>query len=211
MGVEFTIVKELSTISATAAELAAVNAIICAEIESGEFRDEYDSLLSDILNTYRVVLATLKPLAAIHTVEAFAQQFPEQLQHYGDHYQSALSEPRINAEFTYEKYLQFRKRKELKTSYPPLKRSFARLHDFIDKWIDNDIWLAMCIDTLFKMLFRLLNEVQEFKSRDLEHAFATYHSCLGNVADLLNLIDTALAKVESEITTEVDSSVRAAG
>lgn len=199
MGIEFTITKDLATISATIAELSAVNTIICEEIGSADFQQEYASLLSDILNTYRVVNRTLQPLVEINSPVLFRQQFDECFKVYGATYQRALSEPRINAEFTFEKYLQFRKRKETKTSYPILKRCFSRLHDFIDKWIDNDIWLAMTIDTLLKMINRLLGEIAEANSKDAESAFAMYASLFNTLPPLLAIIDAEINCIEAQL------------
>ena len=198
MGIEFTIVKEMAVISATLCELAAVNRIICEEIGSPDFHREYRDLLGDITNSYLVVDTALSPLTALRTLAEFRDRFDSVHRHYSDTYQAALSEPRINAEFTYEKYLQFRKRRELATSYPVLKRTFSRLHDFIDKWIDNDIWLAMCIDTQLKMLNRLLNEVAEQKSRDEETAFHLYHSAVGNLPPYLQIIDNGLKDIMAQ-------------
>ncbi len=192
MGKEFKVLKELATVSATITELAAVNRILCAEIPSTEFRADYDSLISDIRNTYGSVWDTLQPLLALLDAETFPLQFDALHQWYGERHLVALSEPRFNAEFTYEKYLQFRKRKEVKTGYPPLKAAFSRLHDFIDKWIDNDIWLAMSIDVLLKHLNLVLDEVALLKKSDGEEALALYQSVLGGFGPFLAIIADAL-------------------
>ncbi len=209
MGIEFTITKDMATVSSTISELKAINALICEEIGSEDFRRQYDSLLFDVLNTYRVVLNILKPLTCVNSLDSFHVKFDNLQQCYSENYQSALSEPRINAEFTFEKYLQFRKRRETKTSYPPLKRTFSRLHDYIDKWIDNDIWLAMTIDTLLKMLNRFLTEVGDIKKSDEESAYHLYQSCLGNIPAFLHIIASSLEaidKTQTNISAQTHSS-----
>jgi len=199
MGLEFNITRDTACICATITELAAIDDIVRCEIDSADFYRDYDSLLRDVLNTYRVVVDTLGPLSDVTAQDAFTERFDGLYQHYGQHYQPALSEPRVNAELTYEKYLQFRKRREVQTGYPPLKRAFARLHDYIDKWIDNDIWLAMTIDTLFKLLFRFMGEVAEARKVDEEAAFQLYRSCIGGLPPLLSIISTGIDGLEREM------------
>lgn len=211
MGIEFTIGKDLATISATISELAAVNTIICEEIGSADFQQEYASLIADILNTYRVVNRMLQPLVAISSPAEFEMDFSGSYKEYSQSYQPALSEPRVNAEFTFEKYLQFRKRKETKTGYPLLKRSFSRLHDFIDKWIDNDIWLAMTIDTLFKALNRLLGEIADINSKDTETAYVMYTSVFNNLPPYLAIIESQIDNIEAQLAQETAALISNAG
>ena len=197
MGKEFKIIKETATVSATILELVAVDHRICIEIGSQDFRTEYDSLLGDVLNTYRVFLDLLKPLAFSTDEVIFADQLPELACQYEANYQQTLSIARANAEFTYEKYLQFRKRKELKTQYPPLKNSFSRLHDLIDKWIDNDIWLAMSMDTVLKMLVLILADIKDLYGRDLEEAHNQFTSSIAPLTSYLTVIETAILQYDS--------------
>ncbi|MFV8816602.1 hypothetical protein [Haliea sp. E17] len=197
MGDEFKLLKALATISATSSELAAVNQLITAEIGSADFLEEYDSLLFDILNTYRGLESILRPMVSVSSPEKFRQDFSSRFEWYANHYQAALSEARINAELTFEKYLQFRKRREVATGFPLLKHAFSRLHDFVDKWIDNDIWLAMTIDTLLKTLFRMLGELNTIQSRDPEDAFALYTSYMAGVLSYLDLIHQNLGQIEA--------------
>lgn len=195
MGDEFKLVKDLATISATAAELAAVNRLITREIDSQDFLSEYNDLLLDITDTYLGLDNILQPLLAIDSQVVFDQRFLEVVAWYRDNYQPALSQPRVNAENTFQKYLQFRKRRETKTSYPLLKSAFARLHYFIDKWIDNDIWLALTIDALLKTFNRLLSELAEAASKDPEQAFAVFTSLTGSLTPYLAIIQNALQDI----------------
>ena len=195
MANEFKALKELATVSATVSEPAGVNSVICSELDSADFRSEYDSLLQDVVNTYQVVIDIIEPLMALNDRSQFDSQFAELSSWYAQHYQKALSQPRINAEFTYEKYLQFRKRKEVATGYPLLKVCFTRLHDFIDKWIDNDIWLAMCIDTLLKMLNLQLHELQDVYRADKDEAWMLFCAGPGRCAPYLKMIEDNLSVI----------------
>lgn len=207
MGREFKVLKELATISATATEFAAVNRILCNELGSPDFRQEYDSLISDIKSTYRVVIDILQPLVDTLDRDVFDKKFTHTYDWYKGHYQAALSEPRVYAEFTFEKNLQFRKRKEVKTSYPLLKATFARLHDLIDKWIDNDIWLAMSIDIVLKQLNLCLDDIAETYKADFEEAYGVYVSCVGGFPPYLAIISAALSELpESDHLASSDHS-----
>lgn len=195
MGIELNSLKDMATVSMTAVELAAIDKIIVTHISNASFVNDYQSLIEDITNTYQVVLDNLQPLLDFHTEQQFSEGYNGPSQAFLDCYLKEISKPRVNAEFTYEKYLQFRKLKEVNTGYPLLKRTFARLHDFIDKWIDNDIWLAMTIDSLFKMTARLLNELNELKARDAEDAFIVYQSGLPGFQVYLEIIANSLQQI----------------
>ena len=197
MGTEFSMMKDLATISATLGELSAVQQLIREEIDSPEFLGEFDLLLIDIVDTYEVVADILRPLVKLSEFSSYQQSFEPHWKQFNANYQKALSKPRINAEFTFEKYLQFRKLKATKTSYPPLKRAFGRLHDLVDKWIDNDIWLAMTIDSLLKKLFNFLAEVAELHSQDPSSAFSLYRSCVGGFASNLAAMDEGCSDIRS--------------
>lgn len=190
MSNEFKLLKDIATISATLAELQAVDTLITDEIASEQFLSEYNSLLFDVLNTYRALNIMLNPLLGIQSSEAFHRDFAPAATTFSDNFQSVLSESRINAEHTFQKYLQFRKRRETKTSYPSLRRAFPRLHAFIDKWIDNDIWLALTLDSLLKRLNRMLAELLDTAAKDPEQAyqlFCSFSLALNTYANMLSL------------------------
>lgn len=201
MGTELNLLKELSTISITSAELAAVASIIRSEIGSADFNADFDDLMLDMQANYEVVLENLLPLTQLLSQEDFSDNFARLSEHYNSHYLSEVSRPRIYVENTFQKYLQFRKRKEVSTGYPILKISFARLHDYIDKWIDNDIWLAMTIDIVFKLVNRWLLEVAELQKKDDEMAYALYLSLKDNLADQLQIIEKQLASMQRGSST----------
>lgn len=188
MGVEFNLLKDMGTINSTALELVAVNRLIKSHIGNAAFLAEYDSMVSDINACYQVVIDNLEPFVELQTQADFEAKFEALYRHYIDSYLTEISRPRVHAEFVYEKNLQFRKLKEVKTGFPILKRSFARLHEIVDKWLDNDIWLAMTIDSLFKLLARLLNEINETAAKDTEDAFLVYQGGVLVLADYLAIL-----------------------
>jgi len=202
MGKEFTIIKELATISATITELVAIDRIIKHEIPSTDFRTDYVSLISDMHNTYQGVVTILEPLTQALTADSFAEHFEQLQPWYSDGYQSIHSASRINAEFTFEKYLQFRKRKEVNTKYPPLKAAFSRLHDYIDKWIDNDIWLSLSIDTALKMLNQKLTEVSKMKVVDEEEAYNYYYSCVAGLEAYVLMLSENIKLLAGSLESE---------
>ncbi|MCG8313081.1 MAG: hypothetical protein MI976_07685 [Pseudomonadales bacterium] len=189
MANESNVFKELANISMSISELAAVKAIIWEEIESQEFRDQFADLLSDMVNSYQVVLKNLQPFAQINTPELFSQHFDTRRDELAQSYSVDNGIPRANAEFTYEKYLEFRQLKITRTSYPLLKVAFARLHAYIDKWLDNDIWLAMSIDVLFKMTFRVMEDIAQQKPKDSETAYKLFRSCAAKLPPYLAIIE----------------------
>ncbi len=199
MGAEFMALKEMGTISATVTELAAVNTLICEETGPGDFQAQYQDLLSDVLNTYRLILSALTPLTAMAERKAFKDGLGMMVAEFSTSLPVTTNEARNNAEFTYEKNLQFRKRAEVKTSYPILQNAFSRLHDYIDKWIDNDIWLVMSLDNLLKRLLRHLEDVQAMQAKDNEMAFAMYLSCAGQLAPYVSMIQAALDRIEADL------------
>ena len=189
MGNEFSVFKELANISMSVSELAAVKTLIWEEVESPEFRLQFTDLLSDMVNSYQVVLKNLQPFAAIDTPELFSSEFDACRDELAQRYSVDNGIPRANAEFTYEKYLEFRQLKITQTSYPLLKTAFARLHGYIDKWLDNDIWLAMSIDVLFKMTFRVMEDIAQQKSKDPETAYKLFQSCATKLPAYLAIIE----------------------
>ena len=199
MATEINCLKDLATISMTAVELAAVDKVIMRFIDDLSFRHDYQSLVQDISNSYQLVLDNLQPLVSFRSEQEFVEGFDQASQTFLNCYLKEISRPRINAELTYEKYLQFKKRKEVNTNYPLLKYQFARLHNFVDKWVDNDIWLAMTIDSLFKMTARLLNELSAAKQRDGEDAFVIYQSGLPCFQVYLDIIGRSLEQIAARV------------
>lgn len=207
MGNELTFLKELANISMSVGELASVKKLIVDDIDDPAFIAILDDLLIDMVNSYQVVLTNLEPFAEIKTKEDFLNNFDQCIQRFTQRYNIDNGIPRANAEFTYEKYLEFRKLKIANTSYPILKKAFSRLHDYIDKWLDNDIWLAMSIDVVFKMCFRIMDDIAQLKKKDPDDAFSLFYSLARNIPDYLWIIENNCKLIAGEtlpFTTSID-------
>ena len=188
MAIEFSILKDLAVINNTAIELVSVDKAIRKFIVNTEFLEEYSAIMSEIVCCYHVVIEGLDPLLTIENQADFEQKFDGLFQHFIDTYLIDISRPRVHAELVYEKNLQFQKRKELKTHFPMLKRNFIRLNAIIDKWLDNDIWLAMTIDSLFKLMARLLKEIKETAEKDVDDAYLIYCGGIDHLREYLTVL-----------------------
>lgn len=195
MGKELSILKELATISMTSAELASCCKLITDEICDQEFLQHFEALRSDIRNTYELIVKVFRPFAGLSDQSAFDKHFPKIHQNFCDQFNQNISIPRVNAELTYEKTLQFRKIKLVHTSYPTLKLAFTRLLEYIDKWHDNDIWLSMSIDLLMKTFRQELAEVSSAYAKDTETAFVIYHSVVRHFDAYLKIIENNLEAI----------------
>lgn len=206
MGTELNLLKELSTITITCGELASVTEILRQEISNPSFQQDFDDLMLDMEGNYEVVLENLLPLLQFHNQQDFTDHFDAISISYSERYLREVSRPRILVENTFHKYLQFRKRKEVQTKYPILRAAFSRLHDYIDKWIDNDIWLAMTIDIVFKYTNNWLQEIVEMKKKDEEMGYRLYQSMQGNFLSQLTLIEANLNNMKKPQLSAVSNS-----
>ncbi|HEX4939301.1 MAG TPA: hypothetical protein VFX11_11545 [Candidatus Kapabacteria bacterium] len=174
MGIEFTITKELASISVTATELAAISTLVRGQIGSRDFRGQFDPLLASIAGAYDVVIQLLQPFAALRDAADFNRDFTACHTHYKAVYLKEASRPRLFTEQAFQQYQILKTCRELQTGFPLLKRTFTRLDELIDKWIDNDCWLVMNMDTVFKLLHRLLNEFETMRIKDPDEAWLLY-------------------------------------
>jgi len=174
MGVELNIVREFATVCVTASELAAIENLIKGELKKPAFVEQFDKMLGSIRECYAVTVANVQPWLEMTNETEFCEKFDSAHADYKATYLSTTNRPRVASEQAYMEYMVLREFKETQTDYPLLKRSFARLDEFIDKWITNDAWLAMSIENLLKMLHRFLNEVAELKQKDPSDAFTIF-------------------------------------
>lgn len=197
MGIEIQELKDIATITMTATEVASVLTTLAGSIRKPGFQAELGSLTEDIEASYRVVLENLAPFMGINTQAEFDAQFAQQAASYGERYLMEISRPRELAENTFQKNLQFWKIKETKTSFPLFKLTFQRLREFIDKWIDNDIWLAMTIDSLFKNHHRLLGQVSQLAQQDNEQGFLYFRSSILAMQPLVSALEAEADRLAS--------------
>ncbi len=178
MGVELKIVRELATVCVTAGELAAIESLIKGELTKPAFVEQFDKIGSAIRECYGVTAAVVLPWLEMTNETEFCNKFDAAYADYKASYLSITNRPRVSSEQAYLEYMLLREYKETQTAYPLLKLTFARLDEFIDKWITNDAWLAMTIENFVKMLYRFLTEVAELKQKDPTDAFAIYQALM---------------------------------
>ncbi|MGD9000806.1 MAG: hypothetical protein PVF75_10350, partial [Granulosicoccaceae bacterium] len=181
-------VKELASISMTLTELSSIARLVNSEIRNGEFNTHFNKMVADIAKSYDVVTINLSALAEPDSASSFVDKFDDRHAAYTACYLTEISKPRSCADDAYEEYLVLKTLKESKTSFPLLKRTFARLDQFVDKWITNDAWLAMSIDNLFKRLQSLLNEIAALKKKDADDAYLVFSSAFNGFSAYLALI-----------------------
>lgn len=180
MGIEFIVTKELGNIAATQAEFASITRIINDDIGPGPFSDLFNRMMSRMADAYAIVIDTLQPLIELDTETAFASGFDERLASYRQTYLLAISKVRTLTVDAYDDYEHLVCMREAKTRFPLLRRTFDRLAELTDKWIANDYWLAMSVDTLFKMLPRLLQEIEDMRAKDPVDAYLIYQAAFGD-------------------------------
>lgn len=188
MGIELDLTRELATISATLMELVAVTTVVNNEMGDSEFTRRFNKIVDDIANSYDTVTDNLLPLAEFTNEEAFIKGFDERRAAYAACYLTEISRPRTSGENAYEDNLVLQQSKEFKTGFPLLKRAFERYRQFYDKWIDNDAWLAMGVDNLFKRLQSLLNEIDALKQKDPSDAYVIYRAAFDGFIPYLEMI-----------------------
>ena len=178
MGLELNIIRELSTVCVTASELAAIENLIKGELKKPAFVEQFGKMAGAIGECYGVTAANIQPWLEMTNETEFCEKFDSAHSDYKATYLSVTNRPRVASEQAYIEYMVLREYKETQTAYPLLKRTFARLDEFIDKWITNDAWLAMSIENLLKMLHRFLNEVAELKQKDPTDAFTIFQAAM---------------------------------
>jgi len=192
MGLEFSVNKELASISVTLTELAAVVGILRRQLPNTSFQTQLSQLVRPLFECYAVIADNLAPWRELLDEAVFQRDFEARHEAYQANFLKEASKPRIFCEQAYEQYQLLKSCKEVKTSYPLLKRNFTRLDEYLDKWIDNDTWLVMSMDLMFKMLNRLLQEIAEFKRKDAEDAYLVYASAFADFAVYLGVIEEKL-------------------
>jgi hypothetical protein len=178
MGVELNIVRNLATVCVTVSELTAIENLIKGELNNPAFVKQFDKMAGAIGECYGVIAAKVQPWLEITNETEFCEKFDSAHAEYKATYLSITNQPRIASEQAYIEYMALCNYKETQTAYPLLKRTFARLDEFIDKWITNDAWLAMAIENLLKMLHSFLNEVAELKQKDRTDAFTIFQTAM---------------------------------
>jgi len=195
MGAERIIVDELASISMTLTELLSITKIIKSEIRNEDFTIQFNTMVNTLAPCYDVVISNFTNFSDIENENAFSSKFDKLHNTYATTYLKEISKPRTYAEQAYEAHLELKRMKQSKTSFPLLKRTFIRLDELFDKWVDNDVWLAMYIDNLFKRFNHLLNEIAELKKIDLSDAYIIYHYATSDFTSYIELIKEKRAQL----------------
>jgi hypothetical protein len=182
------LLKDLSAITATRREWLDIAASIRRCISAPDFCAGFAAVVETLLPCYTFIDAMLQPFVDIADASRFAQEFDERNQAYQQTYLNSLSEARHAADACFEHYLLLAQDKTCKTGYPPLQHSFARLDYMVDKYVTNDAWLVMHIDSVIRRLSRFLNEVAELKKVDSDDALALYQGLMNSIRAYQSLL-----------------------
>jgi hypothetical protein len=188
MGIELVIDKELANIGMTLTEFASITEIINGEIGPGDFSNLFNTMMGRMTKSYDVVIDNLQPFIDLDSEEDFIAGFDDLVTRFKESYLLEISKSRTLTVDAYDDYEHLVCMREAKTKFPLLKRTFTRLAELTDKWIANDYWLAMSIDTAYKMLPRLLTEIAEIKEKDPSDAFLIYRAAFSDFSVHLGLI-----------------------
>ena len=188
MGFEYKINEELATITTIANELLSITRAITGLVRNNDFLECFNGIIREINKSFPVVLDSFIPFTALDSEQAFEQGFDDCYETFKAGYLMEASKPRRYCDSVYDTYILMQKTKEAKSQFPILKRSFARLETLYDKWITNDAMLAMSIDGVLKLQNRLLNEIAEMKSKDVEDAYMVFSAAMGDFVGYLTLI-----------------------
>ncbi|WP_432695694.1 hypothetical protein ACQUQP_14230 [Marinobacterium sp. YM272] len=199
MAIELTLIREMTSVCATASEWDGIARTVNTLLRSGDFNQQFNLMVAELNKTYLMLGDTLSPFAELDSEQVFVDRFDALHEQYRGRYLMDVSQPRKFADETYEFYLLLKQTKEIRTNYPLLKRTFMRLDEFIDKWVTNDAWLAMSIDTLLKMLNRFFTEIAEMNKGDSEEAFLVYDALFAELRIYLALLEDKQGRNEESL------------
>lgn len=185
---ELTLLNELAKVAATQCEWLSIAAVVTKHIRDAGFVAQYRRMSAELETCYRFTEAIFARFVAVATFEQFERAFDRLNDEYQQNYLFEASEPRRAADRAYEIFLGILQRKQFKTTYPLLKRTFDRLDYFVDKYVTNDAWLVMSIDAMLKRMSRFLHEVAELRKVDREEAFLVYRALMLSIERFLGTI-----------------------
>ena len=193
---EFTISKEAASVAATASDLHAIHTILSTQLPKPSFQAILAKVVLPLIETYRTPMGVIAPLTAIQTESAFSSQFAEAWKQYKTGFDETHALPRRYVDESYEAYLILSETKEAKTTYPILRRTFDRLYLYMDKYINNDSWLLMNIDNVYKMLNLLLAEIDDQISVDIEESWFRYQLAFSGLTPFLGIVNDKIERLE---------------
>ena len=186
---EFTLCKEAASIATTATELAAVHRLLRRYLTQADTLTMLDKVIQPLVESYQTLVYVLEPLLNIKTESDFQSGFDSAFDQYRLRLQEKNGLPRKQAECAYEAYLLLAQTRDANTRFPILRRTFDRLLNYIDKYVDNDSWLLMNIDNVYKMLNLLLGEITELNRCDPEEAWLSYDLAMESLLPFMQIIN----------------------
>ena len=209
MSFVFKINEELSVTSVTATELISATRTLHSLIKDAEFTSLFNSIVATINQSYQVVDQLMSPFLQLDDETLFTQQFDQALSEFKEHYLFDVSKPRRYCDNVYDDYIKLQHSKQAKSGFPLLKRTFARLDGFYDKWVTNDNLLAMSIDNAIKLFNRHLSEISEIKQYDAEDAFVIHHSANQDLSVYTGLIQSKYEQLAELVAPEFGTTSNA--
>lgn len=185
---EMAVLKEMASISSLRLEWSDFTSTILEQITSSEFVAQYELMNRHVLAAFDGLLTPLAPFLAIQEEEAFFSEFDQVAAHYQENFLNDAGKPRLDADAAFEAFIPIQQSKEFATGYPLLKQAFDRLDFAMDKYISNDAWLLMSIDTVFKRFSRWLMDLAQLKKMDREDAWRVYQGVVGNMGRFIEVI-----------------------
>ena len=198
-GTELTMLNELGKVVATRYEWRALSDLIAQHIRDADFRGQYQRIDAEVSYCYAFTRELFAPFLALADQAAFERDFDRVNGDYQKIHLNETSRARHAADRAFEVFLMLSQRREFKTSYPLLRRTFDRLDYFVDKYVTNDAWLVMSIDVMIRRLSRFLYEVADLKKRDADEAFSVYRGLFDAVERFVALLVDAREAMDDGI------------
>jgi hypothetical protein len=177
---EMSFLKELAVLSVVRQEWRDVAGVVLEQIRNDEFVGLYQSMDSEVEKLFVFMAETLAPFLAIHSEAEFVERFDALQKNYQETFLEQAGKPRYFADEAFEYFIPIQQSKEFNTGYPLLKQVFDRLDFLVDKYLANDSWILMSIDTLMKRLSRWLLELVEVKKTDSEDTWRLYSGIMSS-------------------------------
>lgn len=185
---EMSLLKELAVLSVVRQEWRDVAAVVLGQIRKDTFVGLYQSMDSEVEKLFAFMAETLSPFVAIQSEADFVERFDALQLDYQETFLEQAGKPRYFADEAFEYFIPIQQSKEFNTGYPLLKQAFDRLDFLVDKYVANDSWILMSIDTVMKRLSRWLLELVEIKKADSEDAWRLYSGIMSSATPYVDIL-----------------------
>lgn len=186
---EMAVLKELASIASLRLEWSDISSSILDQISGSGFVSQYQLMDEHVLAVFSGLVGPLAAFLELSDEADFYSRFDQVAIQYQESFLNEAGKPRFDADAAYEAFIPIQQSKEFSTGYPFLKQAFDRLDFVIDKYVTNDSWLLMSIDTVFKRYSRWLNDVAQLKKMDQEDAWRVYQGVVSSMRPFIQLIE----------------------